>query len=1183
MRQKRWAFLTLFVAFFPVMHGSDLGTEENPVFDLFEISKLNRRNSGVRLVRGPDPDSSAYRVVRPERIPAASDKQLQRLLALMRDEEGFVFVASIQQDARTRGALVSVQTQDGASSARRFQIVSNGIANTLDLAYSVEGMQSVVSFEDVDLANGDWQNLTLHVSGEHARLFIGCDLVENIILEGPFYEQLSGPQSRLYIAKGMVKDDDFKGSLQNMHFIFGMAVEELLRNRGCPLAAQPDGLVLAPLEQAGLESTSSAIVNNILGQKMGKTLEPAGYCDYSCKDVTHMFSEMKGLRVIVSNLVDDIQNLSDENTKLHRSLGITEKGMCWHDGRVYENHAEWTVDSCFSCTCQDSKTMCRQLSCSPVACMNAVVLEGECCPTCITVDKGEGWSPWSEWTECSVSCGTGSQQRGRSCDRISSTCEGPSIQIRKCHTKNCDKRVKRDGGWSHWSPWSSCSVSCGDGVSTRIRLCNSPVPVLGGRECNGQGRENVPCNKEPCPIDGNWGPWTLWSPCPVSCGGGLREHTRLCNNPEPQFNGKKCVGDGRETDICNKEECPIDGCLSSPCFTGVECTSFPDGSWKCGPCPAGFRGSGAECLDINECEEVKDICFHLNGIHRCENTAPGFHCQPCPARYGGNQPFGVGLSDAKRAKQTCEPRNPCKDGTHNCHKHAKCIHLGQFAEPPFKCECRTGYAGNGVICGEDTDLDGWPNYNLTCVVNATYHCRKDNCPHLPNSGQEDYDKDNMGDACDDDDDNDGILDDRDNCRLQFNPRQYDYDRDDVGDRCDNCPYNHNPGQIDTDGNGEGDACSVDIDGDGILNEQDNCPYIYNVDQKDTDKDGVGDMCDNCPLEHNPEQMDTDSDLIGDKCDNNQDIDEDGHQNNLDNCPYVPNSNQADHDKDGKGDACDWDDDNDGIPDDKDNCRLVPNPDQLDSDGDGRGDACKYDFDNDGIPDVEDNCPENAAIFRTDLRKFQVVPLDPKGTAQIDPNWAVRHQGKELVQTVNSDPGMAIGYDEFNGVDFSGTLFVNTELDDDYAGFVFGYQSSGRFYVVMWKQVTQTYWQNKPTVAHGYAGLQIKVVNSSTGPSENLRNALWHTGDTPGQVRTLWHDPKVIGWKDFTAYRWHLVHRPKTGFIRVVMHEGKQVLADSGPIYDKTFAGGRLGLFVFSQEMIYFSDLKYGCKGEASMS
>ena len=45
--------------------------------------------------------------------------------------------------------------------------------------------------------------------------------------------------------------------------------------------------------------------------------------------------------------------------------------------------------------------------------------------------------------------------------------------------------------------------------------------------------------------------------------------------------------------------------------------------------------------------------------------------------------------------------------------------------------------------------------------------------------------------------------------------------------------------------------------------------------------------------------------------------------------------------------------------------------------------------------------------------------------------------------MNSDPGLAVGFHRFGGIDFEGTFFVDTEIDDDYVGFIFSYQVSGK--------------------------------------------------------------------------------------------------------------------------------------------
>lgn len=56
------------------------------------------------------------------------------------------------------------------------------------------------------------------------------------------------------------------------------------------------------------------------------------------------------------------------------------------------------------------------------------------------------------------------------------------------------------GNWTSWSDWSTCSVTCGSGVHRRNRSCTNPAPLHGGDECPGVDKEFGDCEAETqCP------------------------------------------------------------------------------------------------------------------------------------------------------------------------------------------------------------------------------------------------------------------------------------------------------------------------------------------------------------------------------------------------------------------------------------------------------------------------------------------------------------------------------------------------------------------------------------------------------------------------------------------------------------------------------------------------------------
>ncbi|XP_078378120.1 properdin-like [Oculina patagonica] len=102
-----------------------------------------------------------------------------------------------------------------------------------------------------------------------------------------------------------------------------------------------------------------------------------------------------------------------------------------------------------------------------------------------------------------------------------------------------------DGGWSDWSAWGSCTVTCGGGTQTRTRTCTNPPPSNGGLPCSGPATESQQCGTASCPFDcqgkanGNYkDPNNCYGY--ISCSNGLAYHMPCPANLKYNKQADKC-------------------------------------------------------------------------------------------------------------------------------------------------------------------------------------------------------------------------------------------------------------------------------------------------------------------------------------------------------------------------------------------------------------------------------------------------------------------------------------------------------------------------------------------------------------------------------------------------------------------------------------------------------------------
>lgn len=86
----------------------------------------------------------------------------------------------------------------------------------------------------------------------------------------------------------------------------------------------------------------------------------------------------------------------------------------------------------------------------------------------------------------------------------------------------------------------------------------------------------ITVGKQPESIPGGWGRWSPWSHCSRTCGAGVQNAERLCNNPEPKYGGKYCTGERKRYRLCNVHPCARE----VPTFRQMQCSEFDTVPYK---------------------------------------------------------------------------------------------------------------------------------------------------------------------------------------------------------------------------------------------------------------------------------------------------------------------------------------------------------------------------------------------------------------------------------------------------------------------------------------------------------------------------------------------------------------------------------------------------------------------------
>ncbi|XP_071647244.1 protein kinase C-binding protein NELL1 isoform X1 [Temnothorax longispinosus] len=616
------------------------GSDPGGGIDLLTALQLhNTTRQGVTQVPGLVRLRPAYYLQGEERELRLNEENFERAAALLRRVPEFTIAAALRQEEANSGTIVAFSHGNN----RYLELQSSGRKDELRLHYVSrrDGTVHVEAFP-FRLADGAWHRVALSISGSQVELLVDCHpLYRRLLRPGPPDTNFTLPQLQLWVGQRNVKHFLFKGALQDVKLIAG-----------------PHGY-----------------------------LSQCPQLDSSCPTCGQFSILQTTVEQLMHNLNELTRRLAAAEGRISKVEECECQKSCRVNGTVHEDGATWVRD-CQHCSCVHGEIECKPTRCAPVTCKNPVILEGQCCPTClkqcllhgVIYDHGEKVSP-KQCVECKCYDGIFTCTRFDTDTKCPPLPCPPSEQLsvaeecckfcpgvdycakgHDCHTNascmnlqttfacHCDTGFQGDGHNCH--DVDECKQQGG----SNGHFCNSNtkcVNVIGSYTC-----ECLPgyyrmdkfncaeldecatgqhlCDEHATCVNTNGSYYCICKDGYIGDGFTCKP---VCN--QTCQNGGECVAPGRcscrRGYIGNSCELDLDECASDlhRCHQSSTCFNMP--GWYYCRCKPGYRSAlhdstqGTQCVDIDECTDRTERRHTCHPTAKCVNTEGGYECVCPPA------------------------------------------------------------------------------------------------------------------------------------------------------------------------------------------------------------------------------------------------------------------------------------------------------------------------------------------------------------------------------------------------------------------------------------------------------------------------------------------------------------------------------------------------------------------------